>query len=38
LRRIGKPEDVAGAVEFLISEKASYIVGQVIAINGGINT
>jgi 3-oxoacyl-[acyl-carrier protein] reductase len=37
-RRIGKVEDVANAVEFLISEKSSYIVGQVIAVNGGMHT
>lgn len=37
-RRIGNSEDVANAVEFLISEKASYIVGQVIAVNGGLYT
>jgi len=38
LRRIGKPEDIANAVEFLISDKADYIQGQVIAINGGLYT
>jgi len=34
--RIGKPEDVAVAVEFLASDKASYITGQVIHVNGGM--
>lgn len=38
IRKIGTVEDVANAVEFLISEKASYIVGQVIAVNGGLLT
>lgn len=37
-RRFGKPEDVAQVVEFLVSEKASYITGQVIAVNGGVYT
>ncbi|HOV14904.1 MAG TPA: 3-oxoacyl-ACP reductase FabG [Spirochaetota bacterium] len=37
-RRIGNADDVANAVEFLISEKANYIVGQVIAVNGGLYT
>lgn len=36
LRRLGKPEDIADAVAFLTSEKASYITGQVIAVNGGM--
>lgn len=35
-RRIGTVEDVANLVEFLISEKSSYIIGQVIPINGGV--
>ncbi|MCG8571845.1 MAG: 3-oxoacyl-ACP reductase FabG [Spirochaetes bacterium] len=38
IRRIGSGEDVANAVEFLISDKASYIVGEVIAVNGGLLT
>ncbi len=36
LGRLGTPEDIAGAVKFLISEKASFITGQVIGINGGM--
>lgn len=35
LRRLAKPEDVAGAVAFLISEEASFITGETIRINGG---
>lgn len=38
LKKIGKPEDVAGAVVFLLSENASYITGQTININGGLFT
>lgn len=35
LRRIGTPEDVAGAVAFLMGPDASYITGSVIDVNGG---
>src|SRR6056300_567523 len=33
---LGKPDDIAGAVCFLASDKASYITGQTIHINGGM--
>jgi 3-oxoacyl-[acyl-carrier protein] reductase len=36
LRRFGQPEDVAELVAFLASERAGYITGQVITIDGGI--
>jgi 3-oxoacyl-[acyl-carrier protein] reductase len=34
--RAGKPEDVARLAAFLVSEEASYISGQVIAVDGGM--
>jgi 3-oxoacyl-[acyl-carrier protein] reductase len=36
LKRLGTPEDVAAAVEFLTSDEASYITGHVLAVNGGM--
>ncbi len=36
LGRPGRPEDVAAAVCFLASDEASYITGQVLAVNGGM--
>ncbi|HAS89123.1 MAG TPA: 3-oxoacyl-ACP reductase FabG [Desulfovibrio sp.] len=38
LKRLGTPKEVAGVVSFLCSDKASYITGQTIAVNGGIHT
>jgi 3-oxoacyl-[acyl-carrier protein] reductase len=35
-RRIGKPEEVAAAVSFLMSGDAAYITRQVISVNGGL--
>ncbi len=36
LKRMGKPQDVADTVAFLMSEKANYITRQVISVNGGL--
>ncbi|BAX94370.1 SDR family NAD(P)-dependent oxidoreductase [Mycobacterium shigaense] len=38
VRRIGKPEDIAAACAFLVSEEAGYITGQILGVNGGRNT
>ena len=35
-RRVGKPEEVAAAVSFLVSEDAAYVTRQVISVNGGM--
>lgn len=36
LKRMGKPQDVADTVAFLMSDKANYITRQVISVNGGL--
>ncbi len=35
LRRIGKPEDIANVIHFLVTDAASYITGEVIHVTGG---
>jgi 3-oxoacyl-[acyl-carrier protein] reductase len=37
-KRFGKPEEVADLVCFLLSDKAKYITGEVVSINGGLYT
>lgn len=37
LKRLGKPEDVANLVLFLLSDEASYITGDIIRIDGGLH-
>ncbi|MCD4682570.1 MAG: 3-oxoacyl-ACP reductase FabG [Bacteroidales bacterium] len=38
LNRFGSPEEVAEVVDFLASDRASYITGEVISVNGGLYT
>jgi 2-hydroxycyclohexanecarboxyl-CoA dehydrogenase len=35
-RRLGKPEDISGAVAFLASEEAAFITGQTLSVSGGL--
>nr|WP_308874302.1 SDR family oxidoreductase [Thiothrix subterranea] len=35
LRRIAKPDDVAGVVAFLASRQSDYLTGETIRVNGG---
>lgn len=35
LRRVGKPEEIAGAAVYLAAEESSFTVGEIININGG---
>ena len=36
LKRLGVPEDIAGAVAFLLSDQASWITGQTLVLDGGV--
>jgi 2-hydroxycyclohexanecarboxyl-CoA dehydrogenase len=36
MRRLGRPEDVAAAVAFLVSDQAGYITGQTLSVSGGL--
>jgi 3-oxoacyl-[acyl-carrier protein] reductase len=36
LRRLGTPEDVAGAVRFLCSDEAAFVTGEVLLVDGGL--
>jgi NAD(P)-dependent dehydrogenase (short-subunit alcohol dehydrogenase family) len=38
LRRLGRPEEIARVVHFLVSDASSYITGRVWGVNGGIDT
>jgi 2-hydroxycyclohexanecarboxyl-CoA dehydrogenase len=35
VRRIGRPEDIAAACAYLVSDDAGYVTGQIIGVNGG---
>ena len=37
LGRLGQPDDVAGAVAFLVSDEAAFITGQVLSVSGGLS-
>jgi NAD(P)-dependent dehydrogenase (short-subunit alcohol dehydrogenase family) len=35
LKRAGKPDEIAQAILYLASDKASFVTGQIIGVNGG---
>lgn len=37
LKKVGDPKDIANMVEFLLSDKSSWVTSQVIAVDGGMN-
>jgi len=38
MKKVGEPQELADAISFLLSEKASWITGQVLAIDGGMGS
>ncbi len=38
LKRLGTPEEIAGAVSFLCSQDASYITGETLVVSGGMQS
>ncbi len=38
LKRVGTPKDIANAVDFLLSDKSSWMTGQIIGIDGGLSS
>ncbi len=38
LKRVGTPMDIANAVEFLLTDKSSWVTGQILSIDGGMST
>jgi 2-hydroxycyclohexanecarboxyl-CoA dehydrogenase len=37
MRRLGEPEDIAAAVDYLVSDGAGYVTGQTLSVNGGLS-
>lgn len=38
MRRLGKPEEIAATIAFLLSDEACYITGQILFVDGGGST
>jgi 2-hydroxycyclohexanecarboxyl-CoA dehydrogenase len=36
MRRLARPQDIAGAVAFLASDRAEFITGQTLSVSGGL--
>ena len=36
MRRLGEPDDIAGAVAFIVSDDAGFITGQTLSVSGGL--
>jgi NAD(P)-dependent dehydrogenase (short-subunit alcohol dehydrogenase family) len=38
LQKVGQPKNIADAIEFLLSDKSSWMTGQVLHVDGGLST
>jgi len=38
LGRLGEPDDIAAAIEFLVEKDSSWITGQILSVDGGLSS
>ncbi|MFZ9263353.1 MAG: SDR family oxidoreductase [Chitinophagaceae bacterium] len=37
MRKVGEPNDIANMINFLLSEQSSWVTGQILGVDGGMN-